>query len=105
MHSRNSDGRMASQVGKTRPKRYSTKRRAERKHVDPLAFTWPNIALADTEAAFLWLERAYEAKSSWMIFLMVHKIYEPLRSDPRYHNLLRRLGLEEGAGSCPADED
>ncbi len=68
--------------------------RAEREHVDPLAFAWLNIGLGDTEAAFLWLERAYQAKSSWLIFLKVQHIYEPLHSDPRYHDLLRRLGLK-----------
>jgi adenylate cyclase len=78
--------------------------RAEREHVDPLGFAWPNIALANTEAAFLWLERAYEARSSWMIFLKVHQMYEPLHSHPRYHNLLCRLGLEHASGSRPAHE-
>ena len=68
-------------------------RRAQREHVDPLAFAWLNIGLGDTEAAFSWLERAYEAKSSWLIFLKVQQIYEPLHPDPRYHDLLRRLGL------------
>jgi class 3 adenylate cyclase/tetratricopeptide (TPR) repeat protein len=67
--------------------------RAAREHVDPLAFAWLNIGLGNTEAAFFWLERAYEAKSSWLIFLKVQQIYEPLHADPRYHDLLRRLGL------------
>jgi class 3 adenylate cyclase/Tfp pilus assembly protein PilF len=68
--------------------------RAERDHVDPLAFAWLNIGLGDLEAAFAWLERAYEAKSSWLIFLKVQQIYEPLHADRRYHDLLRRLGLQ-----------
>ena len=68
--------------------------RAEHEHVDPLALAWLNIGLGNTEEVFLWLEKAYEAKSSWLIFLKVQQIYEPLYSDPRYHDLLRRLGLE-----------
>jgi hypothetical protein len=68
--------------------------RAERDHVDPLAFAWLNIGLGDLEAALAWLERAYEAKSSWLIFLKVQQIYEPLHADRRYHDLLRRLGLQ-----------
>ena len=70
------------------------KNRARREHIDPLAFAWLNIALGDKEAAFSWLERAYEARSSWLIFLKVHQFYDSLRSDPRYHDLLRRLGLD-----------
>jgi class 3 adenylate cyclase/tetratricopeptide (TPR) repeat protein len=68
--------------------------RAQRDHVDPLAFAWLNIGLGNTEAAFLWLERACEAKSSWLIFLKVQQIYQPLHADRRYHDLLRRIGLE-----------
>ncbi len=67
--------------------------RARREHVDPLAFAWLCIGLGDMAAAFSWLERAYEARSSWLIFLKVHPIYEPVHADPRYHDLLRRLGL------------
>jgi tetratricopeptide (TPR) repeat protein len=67
--------------------------RAEREHVDPLAIAWIHIGMDDTEAALSWLEKAYEAKSSWLIFLKVHQIYEPLHADQRYHDLLRRLGL------------
>lgn len=68
--------------------------RSQREHVDPLVFSWLNIALGDKETAFSWLERAYEARSSWLVFLKVHQFYDSLRSDPRYHDLLRRLGLE-----------
>jgi adenylate cyclase len=70
------------------------KSRSRKEHVDPLAFAWLNIGLRDKEAAFSWLERAYDAKSSWLIFLKGHQIYEPLHSDPRYQDLLQRLGLE-----------
>lgn len=56
--------------------------RAEREHVDPLAFAWVNIALDDREAAFSWLESAYKAKSGWLAFLKVRQIYEPLRTGP-----------------------
>jgi tetratricopeptide (TPR) repeat protein len=68
--------------------------RARKEHIDPLAFAWINIALGDKEAAFSWLERAYETKSSWLIFLKVHQIYEPLRSDLRFQDLLCRLRLD-----------
>ena len=67
--------------------------RSQREHVDPLAIAWLHLGPDDTDAAFSWLERAYEARSSWLIFLKVHQIYEPLHSDPRYHDLLRRLRL------------
>jgi Flp pilus assembly protein TadD len=67
--------------------------RCQREYVDPLAIAWLHIGLGDADAAFSWLERAYEARSSWLIFLKVHQIYEPLHSDPRYRDLVHRLGL------------
>jgi tetratricopeptide (TPR) repeat protein len=67
--------------------------RSDREHVDPLAIAWLHIGLGDADVAFSWLERAYEARSSWLIFCKVHQIYEPLHSDQRYHDLVRRLGL------------
>jgi hypothetical protein len=70
------------------------RRRAQQEHVDPLAFAWANIGVGDKDAAFEWLERGYEERSSWIIFLKVHPYYEPLRSNPRFTDLLRRTGLE-----------
>jgi tetratricopeptide (TPR) repeat protein len=70
------------------------KSRARKEHVDPLAFAWLSIGLGDKEAAFSWLDSAYDAKSSWLIFLKGHQIYDPLRSDFRFQDLLRRLQLD-----------
>ncbi|HXG92117.1 MAG TPA: protein kinase [Blastocatellia bacterium] len=49
--------------------------------------------LGETELAFTWLERAYEERSSWLTFLKVEPAYDPLRSDERFNDLLRRIGL------------
>ncbi len=73
---------------------HELRNRSEREQVDPLAFAWLYIALDDREEAFSWLQRAYESHSSWLIFLKVQQIYEPLEADPRYHDLLRKLGLQ-----------
>ena len=52
------------------------------------------LAFGDNEQAFLWLERAYEEQSGIMPLLKVHPHFDPIRSDPRFANLLHRVGLE-----------
>jgi tetratricopeptide (TPR) repeat protein len=69
--------------------------RSEREHVDPLVFAWIYIALDNKEEAFSWLAKAYEEKSSWLIFINSDRLYDPLRSDPRFNQLLRNIGFKE----------
>jgi adenylate cyclase len=51
------------------------------------------IGLDDKERAFEWLERAYQRRVQWLRFLKADFIYDPLRSDPRFKDLQRRIGL------------
>ena len=50
-------------------------------------------AVGDTENAFASLERAFQARSAGLIYLHLDPGYEPLRSDPRFADLVRRIGL------------
>jgi serine/threonine protein kinase/tetratricopeptide (TPR) repeat protein len=52
-------------------------------------------ALDDKDEAFRLLERAYEEHSSNMPFLAVDPFWDGIRSDPRYADLLRRMGLPQ----------
>jgi hypothetical protein len=49
--------------------------------------------LGDREAAFTWLDRAVDTRGVGLIFLAVEPMYESLRSDPRFQQLVRRIGL------------
>jgi hypothetical protein len=39
------------------------------------------------------MERCYQAHDSGLFFLRVMPLYDPLRFDSRFHDMLRRLGI------------
>ncbi|MGH9755415.1 MAG: TPR end-of-group domain-containing protein, partial [Blastocatellia bacterium] len=49
--------------------------------------------LGENDQAFEWLEHAYLDRSGWMIYLKVEPMLDSLRSDPRFIDLLRRVGF------------
>jgi eukaryotic-like serine/threonine-protein kinase len=67
--------------------------RSEREYVGPMSMVRVSAGLGDRDQAFEWLERAYEERSSYLVILKVDAMFASLRSDPRYHDLLRRLRL------------
>ena len=50
-------------------------------------------ALGHRDQAFAWLEKAYKNRDGGLILLKVSPIFEPLRPDPRFADLERRVGL------------
>jgi Flp pilus assembly protein TadD len=53
-----------------------------------------HLALGDKDRAFEWLERAVEERDQSVSSLKVSPQRNPIRSDPRYHELLKRMNLE-----------
>ena len=51
------------------------------------------VGLADFDEAFRWLERGALDLDPWITALNVEPAFEPLRSDPRFASLVRRMGL------------
>jgi tetratricopeptide (TPR) repeat protein len=51
------------------------------------------IALGEHDQAFAWLEKAFEDRSSYLTGLRVDPKVDPLRSDPRFQALLRRMNF------------
>jgi DNA-binding winged helix-turn-helix (wHTH) protein/TolB-like protein/lipoprotein NlpI len=67
--------------------------RATRQYVPPYSIALIHIGLGENQAAFDWLEKAYTDRSSGMIYFKVEPMLAPLRSDARYQDILRRMGL------------
>jgi TolB-like protein/DNA-binding winged helix-turn-helix (wHTH) protein/Flp pilus assembly protein TadD len=52
-------------------------------------------ALGELNEAFAWLEKAYEERDPQLTYLKVGRRFEPLRQDPRFRELVLRVGLPE----------
>ena len=65
-----------------------------RQQIDPSALIWAYIGMGNKDQAFIWLEKAYSQHAN-LTTLKVDPIYDPLRSDPRFQDLLRRVGLAQ----------
>jgi TolB-like protein len=61
--------------------------------LDPLSFAIAYIGTGDNNKALGWLEKAYAERSSSLTALKVDPIYDPLRGDPRFQELVRGVGL------------
>lgn len=72
--------------------------RAHSGQASPTAIAAAYGALGELDAAFTWIERAYDGRDSLLRFLKALPVFDPLRDDPRYDRWLAQLGLPTGDG-------
>jgi DNA-binding winged helix-turn-helix (wHTH) protein/Flp pilus assembly protein TadD len=66
---------------------------SKRRYVSPYDVATIYAGLGDQEQTLLWLERAYDDRSGWLaLWVKVDPKFDALRSEPRFQNLLRRMG-------------
>ena len=70
------------------------KQRRQKGYVPAGAFVNAYLGLEDREQAFAWMEHAYQEQSNILQFLRVHPHFDPVRDDPRFKDLLHRVGLD-----------
>ncbi len=63
------------------------------RYVAPYFFAGIYIGLGEDERAMEYLEKSYEEHSHWLIYLHIDPSMDGLRGDPRFQDLLRRVGL------------
>jgi len=68
---------------------------AESRYIDPYMVGAIYAGLGDKNRAFDWLNKGVEERSASMVFLKVDPFFDSLRSDPRFADLLRRIGLPQ----------
>jgi TolB-like protein/DNA-binding winged helix-turn-helix (wHTH) protein/tetratricopeptide (TPR) repeat protein len=66
-----------------------------RQPVDPMVIVLAYIGMGNNDQAIAWLEKGYAAHSNGLTAIKVDPLYDPLRGDPRFQDLLRRVGLAQ----------
>lgn len=66
---------------------------SRRRPVDPEPLVWAYLGVGNKDRTFAYLEDAYAHHSNILITLKVEPRFDPLRRDPRFQDLLSRLGL------------
>jgi TolB-like protein/DNA-binding winged helix-turn-helix (wHTH) protein/Tfp pilus assembly protein PilF len=63
-------------------------------YVPPCCFAWVHLGLREIDTAFEWLNRAVDVHDQLIMPIKSYEFLGPLRSDPRFAELLRRMNLE-----------
>ncbi len=63
------------------------------RYVPASAKMWYYLGLGDYERTMEWLEKGYRERDSWLPHVALFQAFGPLHPDPRFQDLLRRLGL------------
>ncbi len=66
---------------------------SETQYVSPMDIAVIYVALGEKDKAFEYLDKAYDDQSEMLIFLKLYPPFHDLRSDPRFDQLLRRVGV------------
>jgi TolB-like protein/DNA-binding winged helix-turn-helix (wHTH) protein/Tfp pilus assembly protein PilF len=85
----------AGQTAEARHAQHELLRLNRNGQVDPFIVASAYLGTSDKEQVLAWLEKAYAAHSTNLVSLKVNPGYDFLRSDPRFQDLLRRVGLAE----------
>lgn len=66
-----------------------------KRYVSPYGVAQIYATLNDKEQTYKWLESAYRDRAVWMSYLAVDPVFDSIRSEVRFRDLLRRVGLPQ----------
>jgi serine/threonine protein kinase/tetratricopeptide (TPR) repeat protein len=67
--------------------------RSQQTYVQPMWLAVIHLALGEKDQAFDGMQKAYEDRSAWLVYLKVDPFFDAVRSDPRFVALLQRVSL------------
>ncbi|MGB7297527.1 MAG: protein kinase [Candidatus Aminicenantales bacterium] len=68
--------------------------RSKQQYISPFALAHIYVAMGDLDKAFELADKAYEGRDENLISIKIHPTWVAVRSDPRYHALLKKMGLD-----------
>ncbi len=68
---------------------------ASQQYVSPYYLAGVHIGLGEHESAFARLDEACQHRSEWLVYMKADPILDPLRGDPRFHEIVRKVGLPD----------
>ena len=77
---------------------------SRRRYVAPYLFAIVQLGLGDHERTFEHLEQAFRERHNWLVRLPWEPYLDPLRADPRFVDLMRRVGFPQPARSLAATD-
>ena len=87
---------------KARRKLEALMSKSRERYFSPVLIAAIHVALAETDAAFDWLDKACEAHDTWLVWLGVDRRFDSIRSHKQFRALLKKLGLSSVARSTTA---
>ena len=68
-------------------------RKSQSENVPAFSVALIYIGLGDRDNAMAWLEKAYQDRSTYMVYIKIDALLDPLRTDPRFTSLLHNMAL------------
>jgi tetratricopeptide (TPR) repeat protein len=84
---------LAGQRAETQKLLVELEEQSKQRFVSPSSIAAIYLALGDKEQAFAWLENAYKSRDGILVRLKVDSRFDNLHSDPRFADLVKRVGL------------
>jgi eukaryotic-like serine/threonine-protein kinase len=93
---------LAGRTDQARALLAEVRERAEKGQASPIWAALAHLGLAEADAAFAWLDRAFAERDGSLILVAASPEFDPLRGDPRFRALLERMGLGHRAAQREA---
>jgi TolB-like protein/Flp pilus assembly protein TadD len=84
---------VSHQAGEAKKILDQLKERSQQTYVQPSLIALIHVGLGDKNQAFDWLQKAYDDRSAGLLYLKVDPAFDGVRPDPRFLDLIRKVGL------------